>query len=426
MHEGIATLGPETLEAAVRSRFADDPDWLRARRLELAAAALERELPQRPHTPLKSRRLDRIPVLAAGDTSPALPEIGVEGAAGLLVVADGRPLRSWLDPALAPQGVVFTTLSQAAREAPGLVMRFLGRSADDTADRLAALNGTLWDGGAFLYVPPGVEIPGLFVVLYLTGDSTPGSFPRTLAVLDRGARATLVERFQGGGSGRTLFSATSEVFLEEAAALTMGSLQQLAGGVEAFLRRAATLNADATLDWSIGEFGAGLVVTGHQVRLTAPGARAATTTVFFGSGRQHQDYRAEVEHLSPHTASTMVARGVVKDKARTAFYGVSHIHAGAKGADARQKEQILMLNDGARADAVPALLIDENDVFAAHSASAGPVDRQALYYLMARGLSEEQAVRLYVHGFLAPVIDTIGDPWLRARVWEEAEGKMLT
>ena len=154
------------------------------------------------------------------------------------------------------------------------------------------------------------------------------------------------------------------------------------------------------------------------------GASMSSVTVFYGTGSQHQDYTAEVVHEAPHTRSAILARGVMGDRARSVFTGQSVIKKGAVGSDARQKEQTLMLSDQARADAIPSLQIDDNDVFAAHSASAGPVDPTMLYYLESRGLEPEEARRVVIRGFLEPVLASLAPASVQERVRELVETKL--
>ncbi len=414
------TMAP--LEQFILDHYGQEPEWLLARRRRYGSLYLELPLPVRQRTPLKNRKLDRIPVLV----SQPVTDISPNSSMFNLVTVNGRSVHATLPESATAQGVVLLSLREALRQSPELVQEALGSVVDDTVDKFQALNAALWQDGLFLYIPPRVNLTEPITIShYATADAT-AVLPRTLMILDRESRATVNEQYVSeAGLDKCLWSCATEIILHDAAVLQYGAIQQLSASAEAFVRRAARIGRDARIDWNIGEFGAGMVVSEHLSVLDQPGGQTYSTTVFFGSRSQHQDYTATARHVAPHTASNMTARGVMKDSARSVFTGVTDIKKGAVGSDGRQKEKILMLSDTSRADAIPSLLIEENDVFAAHAASAGPIDAHAVFYLMGRGLSETEAVRLIVHGFLAPVIDTIPVGALRDEVWAQVERKIL-
>jgi len=352
--------------------------------------------------------------------------MGDDEGGGRMVFTNGRVAASALHPDLAARGVRFLPLRRALTEVPDIVAAALGTVQPDDEDRYAALNRALWEEGVFLYVPSGVEVPWPLTVLYWVGPTAGGVFPRTLVVAEAGARVAVVETFLGdsGDRSRHLVSAVTEVVAGDGADVTVSAVQELSFGTEAFLRRRGRAGRDARVDWICGELGAALSVSGHHTTLAASGARSDSVTVFFPSGTQHHDYTAAVEHVGPHTTSSILARGVLKDRARSIFTGLSRIRKGAVHADARQREQTLMLSETARADAIPSLEIEDNDVYAAHAASAGPVDPVALYYLESRGIPPDEAVRLVVRGFLEPVMAHVRPEAVRAALWRAVEAKL--
>lgn len=416
----------EPLEKFLLEHHGQEPEWLLTRRRHFGSQYLEMGLPVRQRTPLKNRKLDRIPVLVPQPLAELPPTIASQQSLFNVVTVNGRSIKAKIPEAAAADGVLLLSLTEALTKVPGLVEEALGSVIDDATDKFQALNATLWQHGLFLYVPPRVTLTEPITICHYGTAEATAILPRTLLILDHESRATVIEQYvSDSGRAKCLWSCTTEVILQDAAALQYGAIQQLAGSAEVFVRRGARVGRDARIDWNIGEFGAGLVVSEHQSILDHPGGQAYSTTVFFGTRSQHQDYTATSRHVATHTTSNMVARGVMKDSARSVFTGITDIKKGATGSDGRQKEKILMLSDSSRADAIPSLLIEENDVFAAHAASAGPVDPHAIFYLMGRGLSELEATRLIVHGFLAPVIDTIPVGALRDEVWAEVERKIL-
>ncbi|MCL8209036.1 MAG: Fe-S cluster assembly protein SufD [Actinomycetia bacterium] len=417
----------ERLRVEVARRAEGEPAWhAAARRGALEQYALL-PLLDRPRTPLRTRRLDRINVAEPGAADPVPAGlVRNDEAAGHATLSNGEMVSLALDPVVAAEGVRLLPLRRALAEAAEPVAAALGTVQPDDEDRYAALNRALWRDGVFLYVPPGVRVARPVTVLHWVGPSAGGVFPRVLVVAGTGAQVVLVEAFLGDAADRVrhLVSAVTEVVAQDGAEVTVAAVQELPPATEAFIRRRGHAARDARVDWITGELGAALAVSGHHTTLAAPGARSESVTVFFPSGGQHHDYTAAVEHVGPHTTSSILARGVLKDRARSIFTGRSRIRKGAVRADARQREQTLMLSETARADAIPSLEIEDNDVFAAHAASAGPVDAAALYYLESRGIPPDEAVRLVVRGFLEPVMAHVRPEAVRAALWRAVEAKL--
>ncbi len=413
----------------LREQFSSDPEWLLAHRRDAMAAYFALPTPNRRRTALNAGRLEAIECF---DNAPVpadldLPAPDTEGA--VLGLAHDRVVTSRTPSQLLEEGVIVTDLRSACRTQPKLVQPFFGSVIDAAADKYQALNASWWHNGGFLYVPAGVRVAYPVTWLHYHLPDQPGFFPRSLIILEEDSEIVLIDHYAAWESGyspvaHSLAAITVEVKLGPGARLHYGSIERLSGTTSTFVNRSALAGAHSAIYWNVGIFGSELEISRQSTRLVEPGAENHSVTVFFGSGRQRHDIDVASVHDAPHTASTMVGKGVMKGRARSVFTGVTDIRRGARGSDARQREQTLMLSDHARADAIPSLLIDESDVFAAHSASAGPVERAALFYLMARGLSEEAAVRLIVEGFLAPAIDTISIDDLRQQVWAAVERKV--
>lgn len=428
--ETTTEINETELKALVNRLSEGEPKWLADKRARAAEAFVALPLPDRRRTPLKNRKLDRIPVFEppTDETPPATRAPKTDGA--LLQFAHDRVEIAELPVALKDAGVLLLDMRDALALAPELVREHLGRAVADDLDKFQALNAAYWQNGAFLYVPPRVRVDVAVTIAHYTRPERRGFFPRTLIVADRESKVTVVENFFTAPSSdpspeKTLASGCVEIIVGEGAQVEYGSMQSLSPQTEFFLRRGMRVARDGKLRLSIGEFGSGLTVSEHVAYLDAPGAEARSTTVFFGGSGQHQDYTAKAVHEAPYTTSDTVAKGVMKGRGRSVFTGVTQIKKGAHQSNGRQKEQTLMLSDRSRADAIPSLLIDEHDVFAAHSASAGPVDQNTLYYLMSRGLDETEAIRTVVRGFLAPVVDSISVQTIRALVWDAVERKIV-
>ncbi|PSR24130.1 MAG: Fe-S cluster assembly protein SufD [Sulfobacillus acidophilus] len=421
MNSTAAISSQTELHALIRDRFGHEPDWSLSRRLRAATNWFALDWPRLERTPLQKRRLDAIAVY---DQPPADGETQFINTGGLeMHLHNNVPVVRSIPEPWIQRGVIFQSLRDALDNS--LVRQYLGSLLAEDSDKIAALNAALWQNGVFLYVPPGISETVEVVIQNYATSEVQALLSRNVVVVGAQSRVAITERwFNAGAAHKMLLAANTEIIVEHGAEVQYGAIQQCEKNAEAFIHRAASVAGDARLDWHIGEFGAGLIVSSHQSHLNQAGASTKSITVFFGSGQQHQDYTGKSVHHAPHTTSDMTARGVMKGKARSIFTGVTQIDKGARGSDGRQREQTLMLTDDARADAIPSLVIDEQDVYAAHAASAGPVDRTAIFYLTSRGLTEEEATRLIVHGFLAPVIDAISQSALRDEVWQAVERKI--
>lgn len=405
-----------------------EPLWLRNWRLSYLDNLSDYSWPKREKTPLRERQLDQIP-LTTVFPSVTVPHDILQSmvSPAYVAFANDRLVASSVPQDWASQGVVVMPLQEAAARYEKEISKVLGQIVTSPASRAEALNSALWEQGLYIKVPAHIQMAEPLLVLHYGQFShdVHSLFPRTLIVAEPGSQITVIERYISNEfEDKTLFSSVVEILAKEDAKVHYGAVQNLSRNAEVFMRRSAQVHQDGAVNWSIGEFGGHLTIASDETHLIQQGAQSTHTMVFFGSGHQRQDFDTEIVHSAPYTTSRIIAKGVMKDQGRSAFHGITNIEHGAIRADGRQKEQTLMLSDESRADAVPSLLINDNDVYAAHSASAGPIDQIALFYLMARGLSEREAIRLYVHGFLAPVVDALPGPILRDSVWESVERKL--
>lgn len=423
MNLTLTATSAEELESFIQQQYQDDPEGVRQRRLEAARQYFDLEWPRLERTPLEKREFDEIGML---DTLPSSrPDATVISTGAYIHLVDNQLMAVQLPESLSSRGVILMPMRHAVVEHGPEIDKHLGQLIPDLQDKETALNAALWQNGVYLYVPDNVDVPvEVAIQVHATADLR-ALLSRNLILCGRNSHVVITERLTSAqSSARTLLADHTEIVVKDGGNVQYGAIQLFENHVEGFIHRAANLYRDAKIDWNIGEFGSGFLVSDHTAYLSEPGATTKSVTVFFGAHRQHQDYTARGYHRAPHTRSDIVARGVMKGRAKSVFTGLTHIDAGARGSDGRQKEQTLMLSDEARADAIPSLIINERDVFASHAASAGPIDKAALFYLTSRGLTEKEAERMIVHGFLAPVIDSIPIVALRDEVWEAVERKI--
>lgn len=406
------------------SRLKGEPDWLREKRLAAFKAAEQLPLPSSRYTQIRGLNLEEILPFAAADNSlNALPQelkSTLESKSreeGLLVQIDSQVAHTQLPEALKRKGVIFTSLDAAIKDYPELVRPYLVSDSKYT-DKFAALHEALWSGGLFLYVPEGVQIDTPLQALYLLKTPGVGAFTHTLIIAERGSRCTFLEELYSldGAERASLHAGAADLHLKEGAQLSFGSVQNWGPNVFSAINRKAFLGKDAKMSWTLGWLGSRLTISRVGSFLQGEGATADDLQIFFSSGRQHLDLTSNLFHQRPHTKGEVHVRGVLKDKSRSVFQGLIRIEKGAQQSNAYQAARAMILNDGARADQIPGLEIEANDVRCTHAASTGQIDEEQVFYLKTRGLTDNEARKMIVDGFFEPTIERIPLPVVQERI----------
>jgi len=314
-------------------------------------------------------------------------------AAGLATVTEAG-----IEIERAPDGITFAPLADHP-----LLGELVG--ADE---KFAAHNAAMWEHGLLVVVPKGVVLEQPLYVRIANGVHDGSLFWRLLVVAEEGANVTLIEEYVSASPGLSAYSnAVAELFVEQAAKLEYVSIQNLSAETWHFATHHARVGRDAELDWVAGGFGSKKGKIRIQNDLAGPGATSRVTGAYFADGAQHLDYDTFQEHIAPSTTSDFAFKGALRDKARTVWRGMIRVEPDAQKTNAYQENRNLMLSEQAHADSIPGLEILANDVRCTHGATLGQVDREQLFYLMARGLSRAEAERLIVRGFFQDILDRI-------------------
>ncbi|HEY8347096.1 MAG TPA: Fe-S cluster assembly protein SufD [Symbiobacteriaceae bacterium] len=304
-----------------------------------------------------------------------------------------------------PEGVIFTDILTAAAQYPDLVSKYLGSLYDMAQNKLSAAQAAYLTGGVFLYVPRNVSVAEPLQVRYEAAEGE-AHYLHTLVVAEANASVTLLERFEG--TGDYLHVGVVEVIPMDGAKVRYGYLQNQSQDAWTFTARRTRTARDATVEWVGGEFGGGLVRSELFGELVGEGSSSTIKVVYGATGSQHMNIVASEVHEGCNTASDILGRGVLSGRAHTVFWGNGQINHGARNGSTFQRQQALILSKQARADSIPALIINESDVQqAGHASTVGKLDEEQLFYLMSRGLTRQQAVRMLVMAFLSPVLDQI-------------------
>ncbi len=308
---------------------------------------------------------------------------------------------------LESRGVIFCDLDLAAEKYPELVEPHLHRLVPPGRTRFTALHGAFRTGGTFLYVPAdvAVEMP-LQTLTYLDADGA-AVFPHTLLVAERGAEVTFIDRFASPALERGLSDAIAEIVVGDGAHVRYVSIQEWGSGVTHLGIQRTELGRDAEFrSLSIG-LGASLARAETETILAAPGGFSEMLGIFFADETQHFDHRSIQDHVAPNCTSDLLYKGALRDESRAVYSGWVHVRPEAQKTIAMQTSRNIVLSEHAKADAIPNLEIEANDVRCGHAASVGPVDDEAVFYLQSRGIPHDEAERLIVTGFFQEVLDRV-------------------
>jgi Fe-S cluster assembly protein SufD len=335
--------------------------------------------------------------------APDVSMLDIETAGVAQVSPDGVEIQR------APKGITFEAFDDHPR---------LGELVGAT-EKFAAHNAALWEHGLLVVVPKGMQLEQPLYVR-IAG----ATFWRLLVVAEPSARFSLIEEYASTGDEEAYSNAVVELFVGDGAKLEYVSLQNLSRQTWHFAAHHARVERDAELDWIAGGFGSKRGKTWIQNDLAGQGATSRVTGAYFADGEQHLDYDTFQEHIAPNTTSDFAFKGALRDSATAVWRGMIRVERDAQKTNAYQENRNLMLSPSAHAVPIPGLEILANDVRCTHGATVGRVDREQLFYLMARGLSRSEAERLIVRGFFQDVLDRIDLEPVREALAEALEARI--
>jgi len=292
-------------------------------------------------------------------------------------------------------------------------------------EKFAAHNAAVWQHGLLVVVPKGVELEQPLAVRIVNSAEGGALFFRLLVIAEPESRFSLIEEYVSASadvSGYT--NAVTELYVEQAAKLEYVSIQTLSRDTWHFASHHARVERDAELDWVAGGFGSKKGKVWIQNDLTGPGATSRVTGAYFADGKQHLDYDTYQLHSAPNTTSDFAFKGALRDEATAVWRGMIRVEEDAQRTNAYQENRNLMLSPTTHAVPIPGLEILANDVRCTHGATVGQVDREQLFYLVARGLSRGEAERLIVRGFFTDVLDRIELEPVREALGEALEARI--
>lgn len=405
-----------------------EPQWLLDQRKIALSKAEELALPHINQVKYKKWPLFSLDFEGTDSDTGNVPAFDEMADNPIVVQTGSSTIFEQLSADLVEQGVIFTDLNTALTEHPELIQEYyMTKAVQVDEDKMTAAHAAFMNSGMFLYIPKNVVIKEpLEAVFYQDSSSSQHFYKHVLIVAEDNSQFSYLERFQtvGGGTKAAAANVVVEVIAKPGAKIKYSAIDQLGENVTAYINRRGYLMKDATIEWAVGVMNSGNVIADFDSDLVGDGAHAEVKAVAISSGDQVQGVDTRVTNKAPHTVGHILQHGVVLDSSTLTFNGIGHILKKAKGADAQQESRVLMLSDEARGDANPILLIDENDVVAGHAASVGRIDPEEMYYLMSRGLREEEAERLVIRGFLGSVITAIPLRKVQNEIIEVIERKL--
>lgn len=392
-----------------------EPSWMTNLRKDALKQSESLEMPKPDKTKIDKWDFDTFKQHetkgATFETLQDLPKeidriINVESSENLIIQHNNTLAYTKVNEQAKQDGVIIEHISEALQNHSELVQKYYMTDAVTIDEhRLTALNAALMNGGVFVYVPRNVvvEHPIQYVVLH--DDENASFFNHVVLVTEESAEVTYVENYLSTVSGEgAQLNIISEVIAGANSKIAYGSVDFLDKGFTGHIIRRGTTAADATINWSLGLMNEGNQIIDNTTNLIGDRSTSDLKSVVVGRGEQTINLTSRIVQYGKETDGHILKHGVMKEKASSIFNGIGYIKHGGSGSSANQESRVLMLSEHARGDANPILLIDEDDVEAGHAASVGRVDPEQLYYLMSRGISQKEAERLVIHGFLDPVV----------------------
>ncbi len=302
-------------------------------------------------------------------------------------------------------GVIFCDMDTAVREYPEIVQEYMGTIIPPADNKFAALNSAVWSGGSFIYVPPGVHLEEPLQAYFRINAENMGQFERTLIIVDEGAFCHYVEGCSAPTySSDSLHSAVVEVVVKEGGRCRYTTIQNWSNNVYNLVTKRAVAYKNATMEWVDGNLGSNLTMKYPAVWLLGEGAHGEVLSIAFANEGQHLDAGAKMVHAAPNTSSLITSKSISKGGGRSAYRGLVRVEDNAENAKSFVRCDALILDEDSRSDTYPYMEIEESNVDLGHEATVSKVGEEQLFYLMSRGLSEEEATAMIVAGFIEPIV----------------------
>lgn len=423
-------------DEAAFARFLDarnEPNWvteLRRRAYELYCQKSQEELDPEEWKRVDIRGFDpsAFAVHSTADSAAEFETLMHDRAtyAGDVAHVDGNTTAQRVDASLAERGVIFGSLADLVHEHRDILEpHLMTRAVHPETDRFSALHAAFWTGGTVLYVPRNVELEEPLHSLIGLSAAGAAELSHTLIILEEGASATLLEETASATTDAPgLHIGAVELIVGARANLRYVQLQNWNQKTWHFAHQAGLVEQSGSLQWTVAALGSKLAHVHQDVILKGTGATAEVNGVTFATNRQVLSYYTKQAHEAPHTHSDLLYKDVLRDRSRVIWRGMIRVEKEAQQTDGYQRNDSLVLTPTCRADAIPGLEIEADDVRCTHGATAGRVDEEQIFYSMCRGMTQHEAMHMIVEGFFHGVYDRIPMEMVRETLSQAVEKKL--
>ena len=302
------------------------------------------------------------------------------------------------------EGVIFDSIEDGLKNHPELFREHFGTVIPSADNKFSAMNSAVWSGGSFVYIPKGVELRTPLQAYFRVNQEQMGQFERTLIIADEGSKAHYIEGCTAPVySTESFHSGVIEIVVKGGAHFRYTTIQNWSNNMYNLVTQRARVHENATMEWLDGNLGSKLTMKYPSCFLVGEGAHGSILSIAYAGNGQHQDTGGKVVHAAPNTSSQIVSKSISKGTGRSTYRGLCKVYEGSRHARSNVECDALLINDTSRTDTYPYIEIEEQDASVGHEATVSKVGEEQLFYLMSRGLSEEEAMALIVRGFIEPI-----------------------
>ena len=333
-----------------------------------------------------------------------IPEAEREILAGVGAQYESEMVYHSLKEEWEAQGVIFDSIEDGLRNHPELFREHFATVVPPGDNKFAAMNSAVWSGGSFVYIPPGVELETPLQAYFRVNQEQMGQFERTLIIADEGSRAHYIEGCTAPVySTESFHSGVIEIVVKPGAHFRYTTIQNWSNNMYNLVTQRSLVHDNATMEWLDGNLGSKLTMKYPSCFLVGERAHGSILSIAYAGDGQHQDTGGKVVHAAPRTSSSIVSKSISKGSGRASYRGLCKVYEGASDAKSNVECDALLIDEAARTDTYPYIEIDENQSTVGHEARVSKVGEEQIFYLMSRGMPEEEAMALIVRGFIEPI-----------------------
>lgn len=407
------------------SKIKEEPEWMLEKRLLGYKIFTEKPIPEwgpslkgidyddlyyyiNPHTKKKTNWNDLPADIKDTFDKLGIPEAERKFFAGAEAQYDSEVVYHHLKEELDNQGVIFTNTDEAVKKYPELIKKYFGTIVPPSDNKYAALNTATWSGGSFIYIPKGVKVAIPLQAYFRINAEKAGQFERTLIIADEGSDVTYLEGCTAPiYSAASLHSAVVEIIVNKNAHVRYVTIQNWSKNVYNLVTQRAYVYENGYMEWIDANIGSKVNMKYPSAFLKGEGAKSDILSIAVAGNNQIQDSGGKIYHLAPNTTSKIISKSVSKGTGISSYRGLIHISKAASNSKSIVKCDALLLNKEAKTNTFPYNEIYANDAMVSHEATVGKVGQEELFYLMSRGMNEEEAITTVVIGFINPLVEVL-------------------